>query len=97
MTKTKMAEKKFSVGDWVWFEIPGAKIFGTIEKFRRKTALVFRKFSSGYSRRKAFEKLRMWDVKVTDLVPVSEDELKGIQSILDVQPRQYVKKDKKKK
>src|SRR5271169_5733983 len=97
MTKTKMAEKKFSVGDWVWFEIAGAKIFGTIEKFRRKTALVFRKFSSGYSRRKSFEKLRMWDVKVTDLVPVSDVELAAIQTVMEAPARQYIKKEKKKK
>jgi hypothetical protein len=95
MTKTKMAEKRLSVGDWVWFEIPGAKIFGTIEKFRRKTVLIFRKFSSGYSRRKSFEKLRMWDVNADKLVPVTDAELQSIQSILEVQPRQYNRKKKK--
>jgi hypothetical protein len=89
MTKTKL-----KVGDWVWFSIPGARIFGTIERFNRKTASVFRKFSSGYSRRKSFEKLRMWDWAIDKLVPVDETELKSIQSILEVQPRQYKKKKK---
>lgn len=93
-----MIKVKIKVGDWVWFEIPGVRIFGIVEKLNRKTATVFRKFSSGYSKRKSFEKLRMWDISQDKLTVVNSEELSVVKSMLEASPspRLYKKKERNK-